>query len=223
MTIRIAVAALALVSSTAVLAGQQTAPAPANRPLSPDGVASVQVLGTWQQAEKQTYTMGGARYTGGRWIDILYGRPLLRGREAFTGTGADYGKATNGPDATVWRAGANYTTRLRSEVPLVIGGTTVPAGEHTVFIHLKDPSEWTFIVSRWPAQTKYDPNNKEALYGAFNYTADRDVVRAPMKVDSLPFKVEQLTWQFLDMTGDSGRMAVMWDRSMGSVAFTVAK
>jgi hypothetical protein len=78
-------------------------------------------------------------------------------------------------------------------------------------------------VSRWPAQTKYDPNNKEALYGAFNYTADRDVVRAPMKVDSLPFKVEQLTWQFLDMTGDSGRMAVMWDRSMGSVAFQVAK
>jgi hypothetical protein len=55
---------------------------------------------------------------------ILYGRPLLRGRQAFPGTGADYGKATYGPDATVWRAGANLTTRLRSEVPLVIGGTT---------------------------------------------------------------------------------------------------
>jgi hypothetical protein len=104
-------------------------------------------------------------------------------------------------------------------VALAIGGKTIPAGEYTLFIDLKQPSEWTFIVSSWPAQTKYDPKNKEALYGAFNYTADRDVVRAAMKVESLPYRVEQLTWQFLDMTNDSGRLAVQWDRSMGSIAF----
>lgn len=183
---------------------------PPSRPLSPDGVASAQVLGKWGKSEKQTYTMGGERYQDGKWIDILYGRPLLRGREAFPGTGADYGKATLGPDAQVWRAGANLTTRLRTEVPLSIGGKTIPAGEYTLFIDLKQPTEWTFIVSSWPAQTKYDPKNKEALYGAFNYTPDRDVVRAPVKVESLPYRLEQLTWQFVDMTNDSGRMALMW-------------
>jgi hypothetical protein len=204
---------------TTLVAAQQK---PA-RPLSPDGVASVQVLGTWVQSERQTYTMGAARYEGGKWIDILYGRPLLRGREAFPGTGADYGKATYGPDATVWRAGANLTTRLRSEVPLVIGGTTVPAGEHTLFIELNAPTDWRFIVSDWPAQTKYDPSNKAALYGAFNYTPDKDVLRTPMKVETLPMKVEQLTWQFLDMTEEGGRMAIMWGTTMGSVAFTVGR
>ena len=210
-------AAIAAVTTT-LLAAQQP-----SRPLSPDGIASVQVLGTWVKSERQAYTMGGARYEGGKWIDILYGRPLLRGREAFPGQGAEYGKATYGPDATVWRAGANLTTRLRSEVPLVIGRTTVPAGEHTLFIELTSPTEWTFIVSNWPAQTKYDPANKTAIYGAFNYTSDRDVLRTPMKVETLPMKIEQLTWQFLDMTADGGRMAVMWDTTMGSVAFRVSR
>jgi hypothetical protein len=211
--------ATALVAGAATLV---TAQQPA-RPLSPDGVASVQVLGTWTKSERQTYTMGGARYEGGKWIDILYGRPLLRGRDAFPGTGAEYGKATYGPDAPVWRAGANVTTRLRSEVPLVIGGTTVPAGEHTLFIELNSPTSWTFIVSNWVAQTKYDPSNKTQIYGAFNYTADKDVVRTPMKVETLPMRVEQLTWQFVDMSADGGRMAVMWDKTMGSVAFSVAR
>ena len=214
------VTVVAVVATAAVIAAQSS---PSVRPLSPDGVASAQVLGTWEKSERETYTMGGARYQNGKWIDIVYGRPLLRGREAFTGTGADYGKATNGPNATVWRAGANLTTRLRSEVPLVIGGVTVPGGEHTLFIHLKQPTEWTFIVSRWPAQTKYEPANTSALYGAFYYTPDRDLVRAPMKVETLPYRAEQLTWQFVDMTNDSGRMAVLWDRSIASVPFSVAR
>jgi hypothetical protein len=100
----------------------------------------------------------------------------------------------------VWRAGANVSTRIKTEVPLVIGGKTVPPGEYSLFIELKQPAEWTFIVSSWAAATKYDLSNKEALYGAFNYTPDKDITRAPMKVESLPFRVEQLEWKFLDMT-----------------------
>ena len=214
-------AAVALAFAMTVTLSAQQPPA---RPLSPDGIASVQVLGEWQKAATETYAMvGSGRYTGGKWIDILYGRPLLRGREAFTGTGANFGKAAYGPDAPVWRAGANISTRLRSEVPLVIGGTTVPAGEYTMFIEFKGPTDWTFIVSRWPAQLKYDVTNKEALYGAFFYTPDKDVLRAPMKVDALPIKYEQLTWEFVDMTPTAGRMAIMWDRTMASVPFTVSR
>ena len=101
---------------------------PASRPLSPDGIASVHVLGKWEKTERQQFTLGGERYVGGSWIDITYGRPMLRGREAFTGTGAEYGKAAYA-GAPVWRAGANLSTRLKSSIPLVIGTTTVPAGE----------------------------------------------------------------------------------------------
>ena len=31
----------------------------------------------------------------------------------------------------------------------------------------------------------------------------------PMKVDTLPYRVEELTWQFLDITDDGGRIAIM--------------
>jgi len=69
------------------------------------------------------------------------------------------------------------------------------------------------------AQTKYDPGNKAALWGAYNYTPDKDVVRVPMKVETLPFAVDQLTWTFLDMTPDSGRVAIMWGKTMASAPF----
>jgi len=194
-----------------------------DRPLSPPGSTSAQVLGQWVKPDRRVSTMTGEAYQGGKWIDITYSRPIKRGRDAF-GEGPTYGKVTNA-GAPVWRAGANVTTRLKTEVPLLVGGKPMPAGEYSLFIELTKPTEWTLIVSTWPAQPgpHYDPTNKAALWGAFGYTPDKDVARAAMKVDALPFTVEELTWQFLNMTNDAGTIALMWDRSMGSVAFTVGR
>ncbi len=33
-----------------------------------------------------------SRYSGGKWIVIDYGRPILRGRTNISGAGPDYGK-----------------------------------------------------------------------------------------------------------------------------------
>jgi hypothetical protein len=66
---------------------------------------------------------------------------------------------------------------------------------------------------------KFDPKNKEALWGAYYYTADKDVARVPMKVEKLPYAVDQLTWTFLDMTTDGGRVALMWGNTMASTPF----
>ena len=221
MTIHDAVA-IALLVASIPLAAQEPQRQPA-RPLSPDGIASAQVLGEWLKSDRETFTMGGERYQGGRWIDVLYGRPLLRGRDAFTGTGAEYGKAAYA-GAPIWRAGANVTTRLRSEVPLMFGNTTVPAGEHTLFIELKSQTEWNLVVSGWRASPTFTPEDKQnTIYGAFGYTPDRDLVRVAMKVDALPYRVEELAWEFLDMSTDSGRIAIRWDRSMASAPFRVAR
>ena len=107
----------------------------------------------------------------------------------------------------------------RGPYPLVFGDKKVPAGEYSLFIDVNSPSQWTLIVSNWGAMTKFDPNNKTALWGAYNYTADKDVARVPMKVETLPFAVDQLTWTFLDMTADGGRVALMWARTMASTPF----
>ncbi len=193
-----------------------------NRPLSPDGVASVHVGGSWERTERQQFTLGGERYVGGSWIDITYGRPLLRTREAFTGAGSEYGKAAYA-GAPVWRAGANLSTRLKTSVPLVVGGKTIPAGEYSLFIEFSAPTQWTYIVSNWAQAQRFNAPVSEGLYGAFGYTPEKDVVRAPMKVEALSHRVEQLTWEFIEMTATGGQMAVRWDRTMASVPFSIAR
>ena len=213
MTRRLIVAAVGTLVLTTTFAAQD------RRPISPRGTASVQVLGTWTKADR-SFAVGGGRYDGGKWIDITYGRPLKRQREIF-GSGPDYGKATL-IGAPIWRAGADVTTRLKTEVPLVIDGKTVPVGEYSLFVDLKE-RQWTLVVSTWPAQEKYDPNNKDALWGAYNYTPEKDVLRAPMTLETLPHSRDQLTWEFLDMKVDSGAMAVSWDKSLAWVAFKVSK
>ena len=77
-------------------------------------------------------------------------------------------------------------------------------------------------MSTWPAQSKFDPQDKTALWGAYGYTPDKDVARIPMNVETLPFGVEQLTWSFLDMTSTGGRLAIMWGKTMASAAFKAA-
>ena len=47
-------------------------PAQERRPLSPIGVAATQVGGKWSAPDKD----GERTYTGGKWIEITYGRPI---------------------------------------------------------------------------------------------------------------------------------------------------
>jgi Protein of unknown function (DUF2911) len=202
----IASGAAALVLSAAVLAQ-------GGRPASPPGTAATEIGGKYDPAAAEP------SYKGGKWIEITYGRPIKRGRNIFAGTGDKYGKVAN-PDQPVWRAGANATTQLKTEVPLVINGKTVAPGTYTMFIDLK-PNNWTLIVSNWKAQTRYDPSNKNELWGAYGYTPDKDVVRAPMKLSTLPFSVDQLTWEFTDMSDAGGTMMIMWDKTAAAVPFKV--
>ena len=211
----------------AMLGAIAVAQQPAARSMSPEGSAQVQVLGTWTKPARPAFTLGRETYTDGKWIEIKYGRPLQRGRDLF-GAGANYGKAANDvgapglPAPTVWRAGANKSTRLMTEVPLVFGKTTVPPGEYSLFIDLKLP-EWTLIISSWPAQDKFDPNNKTALWGSYGYTPDKDIVRVPMKLDKLPYEVDQLTWAFVDMKNNGGKIALLWGNTMASTPFTATR
>jgi hypothetical protein len=190
----------------AVLAIAAIAAAQGRRIASPPGSSATEVLGQYDEREG---------YIRGKWIEITYGRPIKRGRDLFGPP--DFAEALN-DGADVWRAGANVSTQVKTELPLLIGGKTVPPGAYTVFIDL-ERDDWTLILSTWPAQTTYDDKNKQALWGAYDYTPDRDLVRAPMKLEKLPHSFDQLSWQFLDMTDAGGALAVIWDNHMASVPF----
>jgi DUF2911 family protein len=198
--------------AAAVIAASAVSSAQGGRAPSPQGTSATQILG------KYVTTNDGTAYQNGKWIEISYGRPIKRGRDLW-GSGTEYGKRLN-DDGPVWRAGANQSTQLTTQVSLVINGKTVPVGTYTMFIELK-PNNWTLIVSRWEAQKEFDQNNKTQLFGAFGYTSDKDVVRAPMTLGTLPFSADQLAWQFLDVSDEGGKIAIMWDKVIASVPFRV--
>lgn len=199
-----------LLAASQLASAQESASQPQYRPpmASPAGRSATEVGGRFDVREG---------YVEGRWIEVLYGRPIKRGRDLWGPD--DFAEALN-DGAEIWRAGANYTTRLRTEVALGIGGARVDPGEYTLFIQLSRET-WTFVVSTWPAQTTYDYENKEALFGAYYYTSDRDVVRTRMTLEELSVSFDQLSWQFLDMTDSGGRLALVWDTKMASVPFVV--
>lgn len=178
------------------------------RPASPAGSSAIQVGGVHDER---------SGYVGGKWIEIRYGRPLKRQRDLFGPS--DFAEFLN-DGADIWRAGANYSTQLETEIALEIAGTTIEPGEYTVFINLTKET-WTFVLSTWPAQKTYDYENKEALFGAYYYTDDRDVVRTEMILEGMPYSQEQLSWQFLDVDEKGGKLALFWDTKLAWIPFTM--
>jgi hypothetical protein len=205
---RTSVAALTL--AVAALATWVVAQAP--RAPSPRASAATEIGGKYVPGKPA------ATYQGGKWIEITYGAPIKRGRDLF-GSGAAYGQALTA-GAPVWRAGADVSTRLRTEVPLNFGGKPIPAGEYSLFVDLK-PNNWTLIVSTWRAQADYDPNDKTALWGSYGYTPDKDAARVPMRLETLPHAFDQLTWSFIDMSDTGGMLALIWDKVMATAAFRI--
>ncbi len=201
--LRITILGLAVVLGGTIAAAQQ-------KKASPDAHAATEIGGRYVGAEPV--------YLGGKWIEVSYGGPIKRSRDLW-GSGKSYGKRL-AAGAPVWRAGADVSTYLMTQVPLVINGKTVEPGGYSLFIDLQ-PDHWTLIVSAWQPQRVFNPGNREQLWGAFRYTPDRDVVRAPMTLSTLPFSMDQLTWSFLDMSDVGGRLALMWDRQMAAVSFAV--
>jgi hypothetical protein len=175
----------------------------AKRPASPAGSSATQI--------------------GEKWIDVTYGRPILRGRQGIFGSGADYGKKllAGGP---VWRAGANVTTRIKTELDLEIGGKKVPAGEYSFFIDLKEGA-WTAILSTQPFMETFDRAKvgEGITWGAYGYKPETDVVRAPMTVEKRDFSIDQLTIGFRDVTAEGGKLYLIWDNQVGFLPFKVAK
>tara|TARA_B100001123_G_scaffold436774_1_gene567708 strand:+ start:22301 stop:22945 length:645 start_codon:yes stop_codon:yes gene_type:complete len=195
--------------------------AEAQRSPSPQGQASTQVGGTWTSDGEARGVAGGQNYSGGKWIDVEYGRPILRGRENLFGSGADYG-STFLLGAPVWRLGANKSTRFKTETDLTFNGTRLPAGEYSMFAELGE-SEWTLILTTHGAKESFQEDTPNALWGSYGYTPDLDALRAPMSVTTHPVAADQLTIMFTDMTQNGGNLTIWWDNQIATAAFEVAR
>ena len=185
-------------------------------PPSPPGQSAIQVGGTWVKTDD-----GGQRYDGGKWIVVDYSRPMLKGRPNIFGSGAEYGKAVMA-GAPVWRAGANATTTLTTQVPLVVGGKRLGPGVYNVLVDLK-PAAWTLILSTQERQPAFDPNDKVRLSGANNYDPKFDVARVPMQVDTVDYRLESFTITVLNVSDTSAVLAMVWDNVAATAPFEIGK
>lgn len=130
------------------------------------------------------------------WVD--YGRPALRGRDVWVnGVLGD----------TLWRTGANAATQFRSDVDLVVGGATVPAGTYTLWT-ATTPNGYRLVFNRQVGQ-----------WGTV-YDSKRDLVRVPLRESATASPVERFTID-IQPTNAGAMLDLSWGTRRLSVPLAV--
>ncbi len=124
-------------------------------------------------------------------IRIDYGQPHARGRAVAGAIADDLGK--------IWRLGANSSTTLTTDVDLVIGGATVPKGSYSLYAETAATGPWKLII-----------NHNTGQWGT-EYAADKDLVRVPLTVKTLPVSIESLSISLVPApSGTGGDLRIIW-------------
>ncbi len=129
-------------------------------------------------------------------VTVEYGQPSKRGRVIFATEGTQslekYGK--------VWRTGANGCTKITFKKDGMFGGKAVKAGTYGLFT-IPGEKDWTVIL-----------NSDSKQWGAYDYKADKDVLRVTVPAKANKALVEAMTIKVSDTSLD-----YMWDMAGFSV------
>lgn len=123
-------------------------------------------------------------------VSITYGRPYMRGRKIIGGL-VPYGR--------VWRTGADQSTTLTTDAPLVIGGAAVPAGKVSLYT-LPTAAGWKLVI------------NKQTGQWGTEYNEAQDLARVDMTTRTLTAPVDQFT-----ITVEGGQLKLAWELTEVSV------
>jgi uncharacterized protein (DUF2141 family) len=155
----------------------------------------------------------------GKKVVIDYGRPALKGR-TLDGLMKDL------PEDRIWRAGENQVTTIQTDTALSIGGTKLPAGKYSLYVHAPANGDWSLCINKnlgiplgeiWdkaPPDMAKEP--WPALMG-YQKIADQEVGRVKMKkaaggagdVFTIGLKADTLTLSWGDMTWTTSIQAGM--------------
>jgi hypothetical protein len=162
---------------------------------------------------------------GGEKVEIDYGRPELKGRDI-----AELMEKL--PPDRIWRAGENQVSTLTSAADLVIGGTKVPAGKYSVYVHADETGGWSLILNEdlgvplgkmWdqaPDDLKNEPWPHLRDYA--EAIKDKEVVRAPMKKAAAAEPVDPFTMSF-SPRGQGADLTLAWGDQAWKVEVEPAK
>jgi hypothetical protein len=124
-------------------------------------------------------------------IEIAYHRPVARGRPLF-GALVPWGR--------VWTPSADSAAMLTTSAPIVVNGSTLPAGRYSVWT-IPGEREWTVIFN--------------AVAHAFHlrYPEGRDVLRV-RAIPTSGEQVETLAFDFPLVDADSATLTLRWGRTV---------
>lgn len=145
-------------------------------------------------------------------ITIQYSRPIVNrdGQDRngqIWGKAAWYGYMDAGGSKIPWRAGANENTLISFSDDVTIEGKTLKAGQYGLYMALSEEGNATVIFS-----TKTD------AWGSFGYQQSEDALRIEVPIKDHHF-VNPLTYDFVDLGEDFGRLALTWEKKQ--IAFTI--
>jgi hypothetical protein len=132
-------------------------------------------------------------------VEIVYSSPGVKDRVIW-------GKLV--PLDKIWRTGANEATTIEFSNDVMIEGNKLAAGKYGLFT-IPGKDEWTFIFSK-----------QANLWGTGGYKQEEDALRVKVKPASAP-SCERMTFKFADVTDDSGKVILHWEKLMVGFSITV--
>ena len=144
----------------------------------------------------------------GNRVSIFYSRPYTKDpktgeKRKIWGGLIPYGK--------IWRVGANEATTMITQKPIVLGGQTIPAGAHTLFVLPAEDGSAQLIV-----------NNQIGQWG-LQYDEKQDLCRVPLTKTDLTAPLDQFAMAVQRVQSGGGTIKLMWESLQYSVDFTTVK
>jgi hypothetical protein len=150
-------------------------------------------------------------------ITVVYGRPFII-KPGTTEVRKIWGKLV--PFGEIWRTGADEATLFITEVPIVMGGVTIPAGAYSLWTLPNADGTAKLIINKQVGQWGVNEQGWHNVYDQAN-----DVVRADLTKSDLADTVDQFTISIEKdpATPGGGLIKLKWEKTQFAVAFGVPK
>ncbi|SDM23051.1 Protein of unknown function [Catalinimonas alkaloidigena] len=126
-------------------------------------------------------------------ITIDYSSPAVKGRTVW-------GDLV--PYNDVWRTGANEATVIKFDKDVTVEGKKLSAGEYALFT-IPTADRWTVIF-----------NDEAKQWGAFNYNAEKDVLRVEVSPKKARDFAEQMEFVIESDGNQAGTIYLTWENMM---------
>ena len=133
-------------------------------------------------------------------VKVEYSRPSMKGRKIF-GEMLPYG--------TLWRTGANATTKFIINKPVSIDGQELKAGTYSIYT-LPGETMWDVI---------FYTDDSDPLMSQIDES--KVAVRTAVETEQMPKDIETFTISIDNVSADAAVLGIMWENTYVGIPFNV--